>query len=226
MLEGLFHEFVTDPTTRAWLQAANGFCNRHAWLAVRMRDTGSGLATIYETILEAIMKRFQKHQPVLAASGKTESFISKLLRNERSETARLLEQEQECQICVRAAEAENPYLNELLRWFDEDEMRAAFDSSFGLCLPHLDLLIARYPEHENLPILVEAEKDKCEMLLAELKGYLRKLDYRYSNEPRGNEQYSWRRVVELVAGKPTGILNRRVRVAGACGGTRAHQPGA
>jgi hypothetical protein len=113
----------------------------------------------------------------------------------------LLEQAGECRICHYAAEAEDNYLHELLTWFDDAEMRAAFDRSFGLCLPHLDLAIARYREHENLPRLVEAERQKCESLSAELEEFLRKLDYQYAPEPRGAEQDSWRRVVELCAGK-------------------------
>ena len=58
MLRGLFHEFVNDPTTRGWLQAANGFCNWHAWMAVQMPESGSGIATIYETILDSVLGRF------------------------------------------------------------------------------------------------------------------------------------------------------------------------
>ncbi len=35
MLGNLFHEFVNDPTTRRWLQAANGFCNwQDSWQRV------------------------------------------------------------------------------------------------------------------------------------------------------------------------------------------------
>jgi hypothetical protein len=113
----------------------------------------------------------------------------------------LLERTDDCQICVRVTEAEDGYLNELITWFDDDDLRAAFDQSFGLCLLHLDLAMTRFPGHENFAALVEAERIKCEELRAELKEYLRKLDYQYTSESRGEEQDSWRRVVELLVGK-------------------------
>ncbi len=201
LLGSLFHEYVTDAATRAWLQAANGFCNWHAWLAMRMPDTESGLGMIYETILEVILKRFRECERLLAGGAPANGLIEKLFHGERDHTPRLLEQTGECQICFHAAESEDLYLNELLTWFDDEEMRTAFDQSFGLCLPHLDLTISRYRTHENLPRLVEAERLKCESLFAELGEFVRKLDYQYAGEPRGAEQDSWHRAVELCAGK-------------------------
>lgn len=207
-LRSLFYEQVTDPITRGWLQAADGFCNWHAWLSVHMRDTQSGLATIYETILEVILRRFSNVATEIT-SRPTDGFISRLLHEENKRVGPLLRRAGECQVCVSVAGTELSYLHELVVWFDDSELRTAFDNSFGLCLPHLDLLIACHPHEANLPALIEAERRKCEALLAELGEYLRKLDYQYSNESKGPEQDSWRRVVELCVGKPR-IFNGRM----------------
>jgi hypothetical protein len=208
-LGSLFHEFVTDPTTRAWLQAADGFCNWHAWLALHMPDTESGLATIYETILEVILKRFSRIEAAIT-SHPAAGLMSKLLHYENERLAPLLERTGECKICVSAVETELSYLHELVIWFDDEELRAAFDRSFGLCLPHLDLLIARYPHEDHLPAILTAERQKCEALHGELGEYLRKLDFENNAEPRGAEQDSWRRVVELCVGKAR-IFNSRMQ---------------
>jgi hypothetical protein len=201
ILGDLFHEFVNDPTTRSWLQDANGFCNWHAWMAVQLPDPSSGLATIYETILVAMLNRFARLEERSAAPQHGNGILGLLLGSEHSTSPRLLERAGECQICRRAEENEASCLEELITWIDDEEMRAAFDASFGLCLPHLDLLIARFDGHENLATLIELERRKCETLLEELREYLRKLDYRYADEPFGDEQDSWRRVVELLVGK-------------------------
>jgi hypothetical protein len=200
MLAGLFHEFVNDPTTRAWLQAAGGFCNLHAWMAIQMPGTESGLGTIYETILDSLLIRFDECRSAIENRAESGGLM-KLRRNFRNNVPRLSQRTGQCQICVRAGEAEGTTLHELLTWFDDDELRAAFDQSFGLCVLHLDLAISRFAEHQNLLPLIEAERQKCERLRAELKEFLRKLDYRHSGEPRGDEQDSWRRAVELLAGK-------------------------
>lgn len=211
-LRSLFYEQVTDPTKRAWLQAADGFCNWHGWLAVHMTDTGSGLATIYETILEVILRRFSNVEADIASRPR-DSFISRLTREENRRVAPLLPRTGECEVCISVVGTELSYLHELLVWFDDEEMRIAFDSSFGLCLPHLDLLIARHPHEKNLPALIEAEQRKCEALHTELGEYLHKLDYQYSNEPKGAERDSWRRVVELCVGKSR-IFNSRMQREG------------
>jgi hypothetical protein len=208
-LRSLFYEQVTDPITRGWLQAADGFCNWHAWLAVHMRDTQSGLATIYETILEVILRRFS-NVATEVASRPTDGFISRLLHEENRRVGPLLRRAGECQVCVSVADTELSYVRELVVGFDDEEMRIAFDNSFGLCLPHLDLLIAHYLHEKNLPVLIEAERRKCEALHAELGEYLRKLDYQYSNEPSGAERDSWHRVVELCVGKSR-IFNSRMQ---------------
>lgn len=209
-LRSLFYEQVTDPITRGWLQAADGFCNWHAWLAVHMRDTQSGLATIYETILEVILRRFLNVAAEIALRPR-DSFISRLTREENRRVAPLLPRTGECEVCVSVVCTELSYLHELVIWFDDEEMGTAFDSSFGLCLPHLDLLIARHPHEENLPALIDAERRKCEALFAELGEYLRKLDYQNRNEPKGAEQDSWRRVVELCVGKSRIFTSRMHR---------------
>jgi hypothetical protein len=202
MLSSLFHECVNDPSTRAWLQASSGFCNLHAWMAARMRDTESGLGIIYETILDVAIKRFGLCQRALSARGSKGGAIGKLLRRNKCKVPQLLVGEGQCQICSHAAEFEEFYLHELITWFDDEQLRAAFDRSFGLCLPHMDLLVARHRDHENLPALIEAEGRRCQVLRAELSEFIRKLDYQYAGEAPGSEQDAWRRAVEFCAGKP------------------------
>ena len=103
MLGGLFHEFVNDPTTRGWLQAANGFCNWHAWMAEQMPESESGLATVNETILESVLNRLD----AIDRRSDTNAFTRRILGNERSGVSMLLERTDDCQICVRATEAED-----------------------------------------------------------------------------------------------------------------------
>ncbi len=49
---------------------------------------------------------------------------------------------------------------------------------------------------------LEIEIRKLGRLTGELREYLRKLDYRFCEEPMGEEGTAWLRVLELFVGKP------------------------
>ena len=58
-----------------------------------------------------------------------------------------------------------------------------------------------FPGDPQLGRLLEAERDKLITLRGELQEVIRKLAYRYANEPKGAEQTSWRRAIEKFVGK-------------------------
>jgi hypothetical protein len=107
-----------------------------------------------------------------------------------------------CPICNHAQFFEETYLLDLLDYFSDGEMQGAYEKSFGLCLVHVDRAIELFPDHENLPLLLEEQRKRIESLRGELAEYLRKLDYRFSHEPKGAEVTAWRRAVEMMVGQP------------------------
>jgi len=50
-LDRLFYEFVNDVGVRKRLAASRGFCNWHAHMALRIPNTNSGIAIIYQDLL-------------------------------------------------------------------------------------------------------------------------------------------------------------------------------
>jgi hypothetical protein len=170
-LDSLFYECVNDPGVRNRLAASHGFCNWHAHLALRIPHTDSGIAIIYEDLLRAATE-----QPLRRPSAS-------------------------CPVCDTARFNERVYLGELLRHFDDPELRPRYEQSFGLCLPHLQQAAHEYPGHDKLPALLAAERKKLAALRAELQEFNRKRDYRFANEPKGAEQTAWRRVIEKFTGK-------------------------
>jgi hypothetical protein len=208
LLSNLFYERVNDPLTRKTLEVSDGFCEWHDWLAARMSSAQSGLAVIYRGILEGVLERL-KVERVSADAGQQKNGFAGLFRN-GSGLPPLLKRASECCICFHTENTEDHYLLDLIIWFDEEELRASFDRSVGICLPHLDMVIARYPSHENLPAPIEAQRIKCEELEAHLNEYIRKLDYRFAQEAPGIEKDSWLRAVELLAGK-AGVFGDQMR---------------
>jgi len=84
----------------------------------------------------------------------------------------------------------------------EEELRAAFEASGGLCVPHfIDAWQATRDSHAH-DYLMRVQRATLSALLADLQELCRKFDYRFAHEPRGKEADSWTRAVRLLAGEP------------------------
>ena len=92
------------------------------------------------------------------------------------------------------------YLDTFLEWIDDDDFRAAFEQSSGLCAPHLLLILRKTKDHSLQKYLISKHIEKYSTLLTELNEYIRKTDYRYKHEKKGREKDAWKRAVNLLAG--------------------------
>ncbi len=203
-LDSLFYEYVNDVGVRSRLRDSHGFCNWHTWMAASIDNSQSGIAIIYEHLLKDQIERFQDALRFIKprywwgrlrgkwfrVKGKPPIFAQ---RNQRSP----------CPACERLDQFFEPDLTDtLLSSLADPEFADGFVVSFGLCLPHLYNTMVTGQEHPNLPLLMELQLKKLGTLRGELGEYIRKLDYRFMAEPRGEEATSWRRVMELFVGKP------------------------
>jgi hypothetical protein len=203
-LDNLFYERVNDVPTRLRLHQSLGLCPLHAWQATRVRDSESGLAIIYEDLLHTCQKRLRHTlkavRRLAPAKGWFDRWRAKI--NGQPRPPHVLRTTAPCPICDHVQFFEELYLRELLDFFTDGDLLRAFEKSFGLCLPHVDRAIGLFPDHVNLRQLLEAQLKKIEGLRSELQEYLRKLDYRYADEPKGAEVTAWRRAVEMMVGQP------------------------
>lgn len=96
---------------------------------------------------------------------------------------------------------EERYVSIFRESFDDPEFGLHYKNSFGLCLPHLALVLRKYRNKMLIKELVDIEIGKISGLIAELKEFIRKHDYRFSKEKFGKESDSWIRVIEKFIGK-------------------------
>jgi hypothetical protein len=123
--------------------------------------------------------------PALAASILTEDLLQSYLAEGLPELR--------CPACETEAEAARRYLQALTK-MDERRVRESLERGRGfLCLKHLEKL----PQGR----LAEAFKERLETLLAELKEFERKQDYRFAAEPLGEERDSWLRAMRALGGE-------------------------
>lgn len=203
-LDSLFYEYVNDPRIRDQLRESHGFCNWHAWMAATIDHSQSGIAIIYEHLLK---DQIELLQGVLGSIGprslwrRLKARWFRIVGRRRIPVQR--HRKSPCPACERLDQFFEPDLTDtLLSFLQEPDFADGFRLSFGLCLPHLYNAMLTSRDHPNLPLLLQLQLQKLGTLRGELGEYIRKLDYRFMAEPRGQEKTSWRRIIELFVGKP------------------------
>ena len=197
-VETLLDEAVVDVEQRDAWRAAKGLCSWHAWMAVKTPQGAGSLAILYHDVLGHDLSRIA---PVTAmgGDGRQRSAQRRFLRRLRS----WLESWQggpTCPACRTWGEQERLYVQVLLNDWPDPALSQAFAASVGLCWPHLRRLTAWQPHHEHLPAVFMAQRACLERLQSDLESFIRKLDYRFADEPYGREADAWRRAVSLYAG--------------------------
>lgn len=201
-LDSLSYEYINDPSERAALRAARGFCNRHAWQWWDEQVDRLGAAIVYLDVLTTVARRLEKMQP--AESGRLMDQVADALRlggNGDGGPAAGLLPAGECPACREQGASEGRLLDTLLGHLGEPDFRAAYVGSAGLCLPHLVQTLER-GRGPAVAALVAIERERLAGLRAELEEYLRKKRHENRHEPRGAEQTAPRRAVTATAGAP------------------------
>lgn len=231
-LYSLLYEFVNDTGLRAKLARSRGFCREHAWQLQKMESSewgdGMGTAILHEQLLGQWLQELDGASKVLESSsrrsgwrkawgrvlrlvgyaGKHPAEDPALQRVTRQHTST-----EPCPVCRIAAQAEEIFAFGLLESISDAGFRKLYQASEGLCIPHLVQILGANEfgeDHKSkLVTLLDLERHKITLLLDELKEYLRKHNYLYAHEPKGNEQTSWIRAVRKAVGNErTNLFNR------------------
>ncbi|MBI3978886.1 MAG: hypothetical protein HY331_11935 [Chloroflexi bacterium] len=103
-----------------------------------------------------------------------------------------------CPACRHFAQEERSAVQDVALVWSAASARGMIDAP--ICLPHLLRVLAALPQGRVPDRPMAAWRTQLEQLAWGLREYIRKHDYRYRDEPRGDEQTSWLRAVALVAG--------------------------
>lgn len=226
-LDNLLWENVNDPATREQWAAGLGFCPRHAWqlqrLEARRYGDGLGNAILYEDLLQRVISALE----ALAreAAGSPPPFYRRLARSFRpgssSDTEdpdRLpgLQGRQRCRVCRLGQETAQAYAEWLIEGLEETDVRARYETSDGLCLPHLRMALVRAQDRAPgvfVWLATDANR-RLQRLLGNLREYIRKHDWNYRDETMSpEERRAWIRAVAFFAGEveSDGSLDDRSR---------------
>ena len=211
LIDNWEYEGFSDVAHRYELIRSRGFCPLHTW-QLAQRSNGFRLGLIYNEILTDVEQQLDHDYRQLVA---TDDVVSKhepvLKRWQRKwfhrgdEAPKKVEPRyDQCPFCRTRANIEQRVVSTLVQQLRSEEMKLLLTQSTGLCLVHLAQ--ARHQAEIGEPT-VSGHILACQLtctrrVLEELRELVRKHDYRFSDESRGQEMTSWRRGAELCAGNP------------------------
>jgi hypothetical protein len=175
-----------------------GLCAGHAGALVYMEPVehgdGLGTGTLYEWLLDQARNRLGDRRCI-------DRLYGWLLDDLASGPG----PRDPCPACEAAEQYERASLGalrDLLHPLSGDpKLRAQVESGEGLCREHQVRAASRLEEGESLRLLVDAQARAWEELSRDLKEYVRKHDYRFSQEPKTPaEEQSWLRAVAGISG--------------------------
>lgn len=184
-IEQLLYGDVTDVELRHRLRAARGFCAHHA-AYLHSLSRALGVAIIYQDLLQTLLRRSSEYPKGRRTGAKL---------------ARSLEAQEECPACWACRMAEEVYIGTLIEHLDEEEFLDLLAQASPICLPHLLQILRANPSPSRLERLLRIQRSHWQSLVDELGEFIRKNDHRFIGEEFGNERDSWRRAVDLLAGR-------------------------
>ncbi len=209
LIDSWEYEGFSDIEHRHELIRSRGFCPLHTW-QLAQRSNAFRLGLIYSEVLADVVQELHHNYNRLAtpdgAVSKHKSLFDGWWRRWRHQADEHPAHTQ-CPLCRSRATIEQRLISTLVQQLHAEEIRTLFSQSTGLCLLHF-AQARQQAEAVDPPVLrhlLACQLTCIQRVLGEVRELVRKHDYRFSNEPRGNEMTSWRRAAQLCAG------NRGVR---------------
>lgn len=187
------YELANDPEYREKILPAWGFCSTHAHQWLREGHL-LGVALVYGHVLHDV-------RPVIDDGGGARGGPWRARRSQRD---RRLRPTDGCRICAHRDEVERAIVATLgdgLKRGDGD-FQTAFADSDGLCLSHLRLALGMLGDAAVTAQIRARTLAHQDRLAAHLREIVRKHDYRFQEEPSGEEKGAAVRAVEHVVGLP------------------------
>ncbi len=177
----VLYELTGDPEIHARFAASLGLCREHAALMAQVVETRelltpTGVARLYETVVSHALE------------------VSADLTGRRKTVPK-----EECPLCAVAKDAEDRQSWFFSRLLGEPAFWELYESSDGLCLPHLLAVWAQAPAKAR-PALLADFRRRLAHLLHGLREFQRKERFDVHEPPTPEELASWKEALWRLAG--------------------------
>jgi hypothetical protein len=164
-----------------------------------MPEVALGTAIIYQGLVEQACRWLDEMARAVGAAGKRRGWRTLVDRARPASGAR--SRREPCPVCVELAAAEVSLLDVLLLGLADGEIRPAYAASDGLCLPHVELALARRAGRPEAERLVALTREKLRALADDLKRFVDKHDHRAVPRFTDREAGAWGQALQLLAGR-------------------------
>ncbi|MBN1864347.1 MAG: hypothetical protein JW808_05550 [Victivallales bacterium] len=185
-INDMLYESVNDPGLREKLAKNKGFCGLHGNLILKHGDA-LGIAMLHIDQIQILLDH-------LDSVGRFYSKITKYDHTGWTEHAG-------CIICELMADVEKRHIEVFINLIDDNVMRNYLETFSGFCARHFFRVFEKLNNPEHKKYLLNLHVGKYKSLLADLKEFCRKNDYRFRNEPSGKEADSWQKAIYVISGK-------------------------
>ncbi len=187
-----------------------GYCRRHFSQMFGAKNK-LPLALVLDTHLTELRKKTDKLQKTAKSleSGKVGIFRKDKAARQAAEeiSAMLAKTESECMICQKVNATMDRYIDVLLyMWDNDDEFKAKFDRSKGVCLHHFCMLADAAPKHlkgslgKFMGTLITKEAAELSRIQDDIHRFTLKFDYRNKDMEWGTAKDAPLRTIEKISG--------------------------
>ncbi|NSW89344.1 MAG: hypothetical protein HPY74_01455 [Firmicutes bacterium] len=202
----LLDENVNDLSTRIRFYNSIGYCNRHAWILKKIGETeydnNLGQTIMYEGLIEKVINSIEN---IKLKNEQLTLHLNKRKNKKANKYLNSLLRKCECAVCQNEHEAESRHLEFFVEYFTDPDVFKYYNNSKGLCYDHF-VKVLPLMEFEQRQKLIDNYIEKLKTLQNRLNEYMRKMDYRFSNEPKGDEQTAWIDAIRIISGNNISIL--------------------
>jgi Family of unknown function (DUF6062) len=196
------YEGFTDGEQREEVVRAHGFCSLHTWQLAQY-NTQFQFAVVYKDILSDLLETIGDEDGGVVGPAQTWMQAVKRWFQPRSDRHEMAYQGyKRCPLCRTRTHLEQRIVECLVEIIQSEAWQILLRHSTGLCRHHFQQ--ASHYAHGHFPeqylILVICQRECLQRTLNDVNELIRKHDYRFREEPWGDEMTAWRRAAELCAG--------------------------
>jgi hypothetical protein len=172
-------EAVRNEEINALVLSAGGYCHFHFWYLEHLASAATNAQ-----LLEGLLTEIEE--------GRLEGMLAG--------TAVVLADRSQCPVCRDGSTWEQNLLASFIRKISDQDFRAVYNDSRGLCLPHLVKISTQITDRNQRTFLLDGSRRQLRTLLQELKLLL--IKRQNSDHSPGAERDSvYRAIGKLVGGK-------------------------
>jgi GTP-binding protein EngB required for normal cell division len=181
------YQLATQEAAQQAYAESHGFCHFHAWAL-----EGIASPRALSLGLPALAERTAREVREIAGQPGPE-------RQER--LGDLSPRSADCRACQARDRAADEYGRYLIRWLTEPAARKEYSRSQGICLPHLQSILAMEPPPEVADFLFEEQARHLEETAEEMHSYAVKFEARHRDLFTSGEEDATRRVLVHLLGE-------------------------